>query len=611
MLHQKHQDELDWTVVSAQLEPFRVYMSEPNGDRKGSGHTQQSIDKAVDRVLDCLAYAAIELEHSTNLSFKTLVRATDDFEIFESFIANELVARRGNRHSTIVQAVGHLKHGLGFCKWRNWIDDADFNVLVTKLDNLKTSSSSSSDRPKKKHKPAEVPPPLGDACTKTTAFVDKVLANWQADKATAQEQSEQGDYELISEHCYMLQVALMFELTFQRGGRSIDLARATVALTQAFAEQALDADESDSLFLVQRDGKSSHYIYTKGHYMQLDGADSLSRSALTLLEELFFECATWIQDGASLFTPDAHGTQFTKAQTKYMFTDAGKFSDYFRKECTKHLDFAVRPNKARSMVSTHFTRSGASEALMRSQATRYGGSVENMMNVYNSQSSAELGHDSAIISKFQFDKRFMPSKNTVGVTAVIAGVRQVHLARYIRQHEGKSLHALFKPTASFLDSQELSANFVALDPSKEFPNMQVLFDGVKQVCRSPVVSVKHAANELTKMGYGDSEMIDDMVAGPISPIVGDMVAVPHMFTFGEVVSNSNGTLGVALAVQVNNSAATTNRAYFKFKFGTEPTMVDESECIFPLDLTFHGADEVNKHLECTFELRKTEAQETV
>ena len=57
-----------------------------NGIRGGGARGANGIAKNVDRIMDCIAYAAVALDYPPTLSFKTLIRAVDDFDIFEDYI---------------------------------------------------------------------------------------------------------------------------------------------------------------------------------------------------------------------------------------------------------------------------------------------------------------------------------------------------------------------------------------------------------------------------------------------------------------------------------------------------------------------------------------------
>ena len=100
---------------------FEAFMVMPgNGIRGGGARGANGIAKNVDRIMDCIAYAAVALNYPPTLSFKTLIRAVDDFDIFEDYINKELIGKRDGSTGTLKQAITHLKHGVAFCKWMTW-----------------------------------------------------------------------------------------------------------------------------------------------------------------------------------------------------------------------------------------------------------------------------------------------------------------------------------------------------------------------------------------------------------------------------------------------------------------------------------------------------------
>lgn len=586
-----------------------------NGIRGGGPRGFKGIDKNVDRIMDCIAHAAVELDYEKTLTFNTLIRAIDDFTIFEDYVNNVVIGRRNGSDGTVKQAITHLKHGVAFCKWMGWAQNystADYDELVKKLENLRSASPAIADAQlevagNKKHKPSDVP--LEEAMRKTNDFANRILSEWNADTDCTTKS--------VEEHATLLHAASMFKMAFDRGGRSIDLSRATIA----FHESALDyaqpklGEDGASVIVLRRGGASTMHIWTKGHYMLLNGADGFTREVLALLEALFFECVTWIEDGDALFTPTAHGSHSSKAKEKNHFADSGKFADYFLIQSSRYLGLQMRPNRARSLHATHLNRQGASVSMMESHAARVGGSVQNMRTNYNMQSNDEVGHKSATLARYQFDERFDGAKNTFAVLATGTSTpREVKLARLIRKDvAGTMLCALFEQAAD-VTSVQLTEKFVSLPASEGFPLQKVTLgpDG-QQLWRSQAASVKHAALELAKNGLdSDAMILDSMVTGKVEPTIGDMVHVgPPLHSVGEVIAVEGNNLKVAPTEQVCESTATSSRGFYQFKFGVAPVLVAHDECTFPIDLTFHGASEIDKALECTFELRKASCMETI
>ena len=620
-LHHVHADSLNMDTANMHANRFEYFMTMPgNGVRGGGAQGDSSITKILNRIMDCIAYAAVELDYGRTLTFKTLIRAFDDFDIFESYINKEVLGKRTGSQGTLKQAITHLKHGVAFCKWMEWgkYSTAEYDELVKKLENLRPASRKGAPLEaagNKKHKPSDVP--LEEATHKTNEFCNQVLSEWNAYLSEWNAGTLLQNAKSIEEHATLLHAATMFKLTFDRGGRSIDLSRATIA----FHGEALDsvqpkyAEEGASVIVLRRNGASTMQIWTKGHYMELNGADGFTREALALLEALFFECATWVGDGYALFTPTAHGSHASKAKEQNYFVDSGKFADYFLIQSTRYLGLQMRPNRARALHATHLNRQGASLALMESHAARVGGSVENMKTNYNMQSNDEVGHKSATLAKYQFDARFDGSKNTFAVLAIGTSTpREVKLARLIRRDAaGTMLCALFEQAAG-ATTVHLTEEFVSLPANEGFPRQKVTLgpDG-QQVWRSQAASIKHAALELAKHSLdSDGMILDSMVTGKVEPTIGDMVHVgPPLHSFGEVIAIEGSNLKVAPAGQVCESVATSSRGFYQFKFGVAPVLVARDECTFPIDLTFHGASEMDKAFECTFELRKASCMETI
>lgn len=626
-MHHVHAEKLNRSRADAHANRFGYYLSMPgNGIRGGRAIGAQSIAKNVDRIMDCIAHAAVELGYDEVLTFKTLIRAIDDFTIFEDYVNKELIGKRKSSGGTRSQAITHLKHGVAFCKWMGWAQGystADYDELVKKLENLRPAAAAIASAPleaagthnKKVKKQKSNDVSLEEAMCKTNEFCNKILSEWNADTELGAKS--------IEEHATLLHDALMFKLTFDRGGRSIDLSRAQILFDEDNGD-IVDLDylwprpgeEGASVLVLRRGGASTMHIWTKGHYMELNGADGFTREALALLEALFFECATWVEDGDALFTPTAHGSHASKAKEKGWFTDSAKFADYFLVRSTCHLGLQMRPNRARALHATHLNRQGASVSMMESHAARVGGSVQNMKTNYNMQSNDEVGHKSATLARYQFDERFDGAKNTFAVLAMGTSTpRGVKLARLIRRDVAGStmLCALFEQAAG-ATSVQLTEKFVSLPASEGFPRQKVTLgpDG-QQVWRSQAASIKHAALELAKNGLdSDSLILDSMVTGKVEPIIGDMVHVgPPLHSFGEVIAIEGSNLEVAPAGQVCESVATSSRGFYQFKFGVAPVLVARGECTFPIDLTFHGASEIDKALECTFELRKASCMETI
>jgi hypothetical protein len=596
---------------------FEAFMMMPgNGIRGGGARGANGIAKNVDRIMDCIAYAAVALNYPPTLSFKTLIRAVDDFDIFEDYINKELIGKRDGSTGTLKQAVTHLKHGVAFCKWMTWgqYSTAEYDELVDKLENLRSASPAAGAggaqldvAGNKKHKTSDVP--LEEATRLTNDFCNQTLSEWEADTDCSAKS--------IEEHATMLHAAAMFKLTFDRGGRSIDLSRATIAFHEEvlLSAQSKPNEEGASVLVLRREGASTMHIWTKGHYMELNGAEGFTREALALLKALFFECATWVEDGHALFTPTAHGSHPSKAKNTYYFADSGKFADYFLMQSSRYLGLQMRPNRARALHATHLNRQGASVSMMESHAARVGGSVQNMKTNYNMQSNDEVGHKSATLARYQFDARYDQTKNTFAVLAMGTSTpREVKLARLIRKDAaGMMLCALFEQAAG-ATTVHLTEKFVSLPANEGFPRQKVTLgpDG-QQVWRSQAASIKHAASELAKNGLdGDGLILDSMVTGKVEPTIGDMVHVgPPLHSFGEVIAIEGSNLKVAPAGQVCESVATSSRGFYQFKFGVAPVLVARDECTFPIDLTFHGASEMDKAFECTFELRKASCMETI
>lgn len=600
------------------FEAFMVCDHQP--DRRGDKvTTQDTLDKYKDRILDCLSYAAFQLGHNTTLTFQTLARAQDDPEIISAYINKELVGRRRNDKGTIKQALVALSHGLCFCKSMRWFNgtDAEFDALLKKLESQRTTCYKAQTAPKKRKASDE---PLKDVDAEVTAFAGTTQADWDS----------AGDctYEQVARHCSRLHSAVMFNMVYQRGGRSADLSRASIVYhdgdsvesSMGSARARLGLQSGDTIVLLERELKTQAYIYTKKHYMHLDGVGSLSRETLRLIDSLFFECATWTKDGDALFTPTAHGSEPSKAHVQTAFVDSAKFSDYFVACSTRLLGLSMRPNRARHMLATHLNREGASDELMASQAARAGSSVQNMRTTYNSQNNAEKGGLSNQLSRFQFDSRFDSEKNTFGV-ATVTGVecykRDIQIGRLIRPAatSDRQLVALFHPTSPSEPTLQLSNEFLAL-PKAEFPHLELAIDQVTglQTWRNKTATSAHAKKLLKDRMLDTADVILESMQSiqmPVAPIVGDMVQVPHLCVYGEVVGCQGGELQVALAENIDHALSTSVVGYFRFGPKPQEATVALTEVAFPLDLKFHGAGKHKGAIECAFEVRKAMAMETV
>ena len=111
-----------------------------------------------------------------------------------------------------------------------------------------------------------------------------------------------------------------------------------------------------------------------------------------------------------------------------------------------------------------------------------------------------------------------------------------------------------------------------------------------------------------------ADMILDSMQGmemPTTPIIGDMVQVPHLCAYGEVVSCQGDELQVALAENIDTGLSTSVTGHFRFGPKPQEATVSLAQLVFPLDLKFHGAGKHKGAIECAFEVRKTVAMETV
>ena len=605
---------LDFSLVNSHVERFQGFMSMlGNPDREGNVITNQvTLNKYCDRILDFLAFQALRCEYPSRLSFESLLWVVEDFWIVTSYIQDELVKKRANTAKTITQAITAIRHGVSFGKWMGWWSSTEENyqALLAKLDRCANNPTGGvNTHPKKKHKASDVP--LPEVMSKVAEFTAGVQSAW--DSAT-----DLHDHEVLKQHCSDLHSALMFQLTFERGGRSVDFSRAIIA----FHDELLDPPEGcqprdgEALVLVKKLDNGTVvtrcYLWSKNHYIYLDGANSMTREACRLCESLFLECATWVKDGDAVFTPSAHGSEESKAKVISHFADAAKFSDYFVIKSAHHLGLEMRPNRARSLVATHLNREGASNRLMASQAARAGSSVANMQSTYNAQSQAEKASLSNQLSRFQFDPRFNSDTNTFAVMTIGNGSpRQLKLARLIRQvANGQALVALFDEVDGH---QQLTNKFLLL-PKADFPRMQVCIDGTTgmQVWRNEIATTVHAHNVLEQSGLDSAEIIlDTLVNEEQQPTVGDMVQLPHLFALGEVIRTDGSTIEVALAREVAKAKANSNVCFYRFEYQPEVAKANRHQVQFPLDLKFHGISPGIESLECAFELRKSEAMQTV
>ena len=609
---------LELGVAYQQANRFEGFMLlDHQPDRRGEKVTKQStLTKYTDRCMDCISYAALQLGHSTTVNWKTLIRVQYDPAIIEDYIQKELVEQRKNEKGTIKQALIALSHGLCFCKNMGWFagTDAEFDSLLQKVAPQRPTCYQAQSAPKRLKANDQ---PLKDVDAQVTEFAGTAQAAWDA--------ATDCSYKEVCGICSMLHSAIMFKMVYQRGGRSVDLSRASIVYHDGHSvESSLslasgDREDGDTIVLLEPELKTQAYIYSKKHYMHLDGVDSLSRETLRLMDSLFFECAPWVKNGDALFTPTAHGSESSKAHVQAYFADAAKFSDYFSACSNRLLGFNMRPTQARYMIATHLNREGASDELMASQAARAGSSVQNMRTTYNSQHNAEKGAMSNQLSRFQFEKRFNPKENTFGVAT--AGVecysRDIQIGRLIRSPAASDtqLVALFHPTSPSEPTLQLSKEFLAL-PKAEFPHLELAIDQVTglQTWRNKTATSAHAKQLLKDRMLDTSDVIlasMQSIQMPVAPIIGDMVQVPHLSAYGEVVGCQGSDLQVALAENIDTASSTSVTAYFRFGLKPQEATVALADVCFPLDLKFHGANKHKGEIECAFEVRKAMAMDTV
>jgi len=610
-LHKIHGEHLDWTLYDDQWSKFHDYMTKPfNPDRDGVAYKPEggNLNKVDFATRSCLINLAVNHGWEGPLSFEWFLEAADDqhFDAVYTSYAEYLHSDRDNKLGYIGKQLGDLQHALLWSSKQRWswgyMSADDTNHIMSKIQALRLQYSAAGSKRSKLErtsKPVEDGLDLATCVRRTNELMDELLER-VGDKPFTDITDE--DKVAVVE-CTMLKLAT-------RGGRGVDLHAVWLAFDHDWTLQWLEDHNTgtdDHKFLLRREDNWELIIYSKGHWIN----DSLEDA--TPLLDLYCKCFPHLKYGDVLFNPTFHGVRPSKAEVRDHFPIATKFDEVFQTVAHRRWGVPIRPYALRRYNCTNLHRAHeASDEVRRSHCALMGTGLPNIDGgAYDDRSDLEKSFLASMVQRFQFDPLYNPTVHNRILPALgTRGGVEMSVARLVRQeHGGTELFALFTEVDG--GYFELSDRLVRTNMAQGFPSAKLVSDASshRQRWRARDAAIRAAEGVLTSEHINRHQLaVESMVqpsGAPLQPK--DMVYVSKHCAIGEVIDidASASILKVRVATELMDASRVNSmETFYRFMPNSTVEHMDQSEVMFPIDLTFDGK-------KGDFILRKSLAMDTV